>query len=230
MRPLRFRFAGGHAPPSRALNARARFLSVLASVTASIKAGDLNVSHRIARKMLGGKVVGEGVVWLHVTRKWRVLDVELVDLTGDHLAIFATIARRHGVHKGVKVRVLVVNAMSVSTGPDHAARIFRKGLRLGPDIVIGVECADFRAAHVDGYRADGTPGLPSFYWHQPGGIGSAESATVLGVARPFGTLDRKRSRVGSRATDEGKHHPSAHGRGIRERPILIGRVTTKELR
>lgn len=114
-----------------------------------------------------------------------------------------------------EVKILVVNAMSVSTGPKHAADIFRRALDLEPDIVLGSECSDFRAAVVD------RKGL--YDWHQPGALNDQASGCCIGVRKGFGVLTEPDARIGSNETTEGR---SRTGHGIGTRLILRGRVST----
>jgi hypothetical protein len=114
-----------------------------------------------------------------------------------------------------EVTLLVINAMSVSTGNKHAARIFRRGLDLEPDIVLASECADFRACEVDADEL--------YAWHQPGHLGDQVSGCAIGVRKGFGALTKPDARVGSFATPEGHE---VTGRGIGTRLILRARVRT----
>lgn len=114
-----------------------------------------------------------------------------------------------------EVTLLVVNSMSVSTGRKHAARIFRRGLDLQPDVVLATECSDFRASEVD---AEGL-----YTWHQPGRLGEQVSGCAIGVRKDFGTLCEADARMGSFATSEGRQMT---GHGIGDRLILRGRVRT----
>lgn len=114
-----------------------------------------------------------------------------------------------------EVRILTINAMSVSTGPRRAADIFRAGLDHAPDIVLGTECSDFRACDVDRHDL--------YAWHQPGALGDQSSGAVIGVRREFGSLSEVDARIGSNETSEGR---SVTGHGIGTRLILRGRVKT----
>lgn len=148
---LSFRAVAGHAPPERSPNARAAFMRVFARIRAKFKGGDLNLAGRVVHRLLGRRVIGDGVLWLVLPRLgWQVVSRRIIDVDGDHSAVLATVRHRR---TGITVRILVINAMSVSTGPRHAARIFANGLDLEPDIVIATECADFRAVDVDLARA-----------------------------------------------------------------------------
>jgi hypothetical protein len=112
-----------------------------------------------------------------------------------------------------EVRILVINCMSVSTGPKHAADILRSGLDHQPDLVLAVECSDFRASVVD------RRGL--YDWNQPGAIGDQASGCAIGVRRDAGALKEVDMRIGSNATSEGRH---VTGHGIGTRLILRGWV------
>jgi hypothetical protein len=142
---LSFTAAAGHAPPARAPRGRARFLARMALVRAKFKGGDFNVPGTVAQRLLNRRVVGAGVLWLTIPRYgWRVEWSRAIDVTGDHKAVLARVRHRHG-HA---LTLLIINCMSVSTGPGHAATILRHGLELHPDVVLAVECTDFRAAEV----------------------------------------------------------------------------------
>lgn len=144
---LAFSAAGGHAPPPRAAKARAKFMEVFAQIKAKFKGGDFNLGKRLAERALGRRVLGRGVVWLALPRAgWKVVSWRTVDVGGDHRAVLANMRHRK---TGVVVRFLVINAMSVSASKAKASRIFANGLALNPDVVIGTECSDFRAALVD---------------------------------------------------------------------------------
>lgn len=147
VKAIRFSVAGGHAPPPRASKARAEFMRVFSEIAARFKGGDLNLGKRIAQRVTGRTVVGHGVLWLVIPRTgWKVVSSKAVDVRGDHKAVLVIME-----HKKTKkrVRFLVINAMSVSAKPARARAIFAEGLALNPDVVIGVECADFRAISVD---------------------------------------------------------------------------------
>lgn len=144
---LSFPVAAGHAPPPRAPKARSAFMRKLAGVSAWFKGGDLNVSGPIAARLTGRRVVGDGVLWLTVPRLgWEVLSTQAVDVGGDHKAVLVRMRHRK---TGVVVRILVINAMSVSASKDKAADILAAGLDLKPHVVLASECADFRAVNVD---------------------------------------------------------------------------------
>lgn len=144
---LRFGVAAGHAPPSRAPKARATFMRALRRVQAAFKGGDMNLAQRMAERLLGRQVVGSGVLWLSLPRQgWKIISVRPVNVHGDHRAVLARIKHKD---TGEIVTFLVINCMSVSTGPTHAANILGNGLAFEPDVIMASECSDFRARVVD---------------------------------------------------------------------------------
>ncbi|MBA2952100.1 hypothetical protein GON03_18975 [Nocardioides sp. MAH-18] len=144
---LSFPVAAGHAPPPRAPKARSAFMTKLAKVPARFKGGDMNVSGPLAARLTGRRVVGDGVLWMTVPRLgWEVLSTVAVDVGGDHKAV---LARMRHKKTGVVVRILVINAMSVSAGAAKSSEILAAGLALKPHVVLASECADFRAVDVD---------------------------------------------------------------------------------
>lgn len=120
--------------------------------------------------------------------------------------------RKHlGRRRPRPLNVAAGNCMSVSTGPDHAAAIFRAYLHTGADVLLLSECADFDAAVV----AEATsPGVWCVY--QPGPVGSPESGAVVVWRRSRGRDLTHRLGLGSKATSEGG--------GIRDRPIAQVRL------
>lgn len=144
---LAFPAVVGHAPPPRAPKARARFMRAFNKVRGRFKGGDLNLGGRAVARLTGRKVVGAGVLWLVLPRGgWKVVSWRAVDVDGDHKAILVNV--RHN-RTGVVMRVLVINAMSVSAPRSRAEDIFANGLDLHPDLVLATECSDFRARRVD---------------------------------------------------------------------------------
>lgn len=147
---LAFSAAAGHAPPPRAPKARASFMKKFAAIASNFKGGDFNLPKRLAQRATGRTVVGQGVLWLALPLvNWKVVSWRAVDVGGDHRAILVNVRHRK---TGVVVKFLVINAMSVSTGQKKAAQIFANGLAFNPDVVLGVECSDFRARTVDARR------------------------------------------------------------------------------
>lgn len=147
---LAFNGAASHAPPSRAPRSRAQYMRALRRVRAQWKAGDLNMGQRMAQRLLGRSVVGQGVLWLTVPATWRVLSARAINVGGDHKAILVHVRQRT---TGIEMTMLVINAMSVSADAQRSAAIFRRGLGLRADVVFGSECADFRAERVDAARS-----------------------------------------------------------------------------
>lgn len=144
---MRFGVAAGHAPPARAPKARRRYLRVFSRARAAFKGGDLNVAKRIAARITGRRVIGGGVLWLVLPRKnWKVVNWRLVNVNGDHKAVLVEVKNKR---TGLIIRIIVVNCMSVSTGPDRAARILVNAMKKNPDILLASECSDFRAIQVD---------------------------------------------------------------------------------
>jgi hypothetical protein len=142
-----FSAAVGHAPPGRAPKARDEFMRNFAKIKVRFKGGDLNLGQRVVARVTGRRVTGHGVLWLILPRSgWTLVSSKAVDVRGDHKAVLVTMQHKK---TGERVTFLVINAMSVSASAKRAAAIFENGLDLDPDIVLGVECADFRAVDVD---------------------------------------------------------------------------------
>lgn len=148
---LSFGALGGHAPPPRAPKARAKYLKVFAAMAAKFKGGDLNLPVTDVKRLLRRGVTGSGVLSLVVppAATWKTISTRAVDVGGDHKAVLVVMEHRR---TKIRVRFLVINAMSVSTGAAKAEQIFRNGLALKPDVVMGSECGDFRAVEVDANR------------------------------------------------------------------------------
>lgn len=205
-----FRVASFHAAPNRAPRARAAGMARFAKVRAKFKGGDLNLTARLAAVALGRKVVGVGVLCLTVPRAgWRVLEVESHDVQSDHEAMLVRLRNRR---TKTEISVLVINCMSVSTGPAHAAKIMHLGIALGADIIIASECRDFWAAEVDRQNL--------YWWHQPGPAGSSESGALIGCLRSTANMSERIRLVGSTRTEEGD--------GIDERSIVRALITLKK--
>lgn len=85
-------FAVGHAPPARAPIARARYLANFARTKAFGKAGDLNIWHRWAARLLGNKRVHSvGVLHLALPRWIPQTKAARIDVGSDHPAFDVTI-------------------------------------------------------------------------------------------------------------------------------------------
>lgn len=81
-----------HAPPKRAPKARAAYLRrlVAAALAGDIIIGDLNVTHRVALRLLGRRVHSSGVLHVAVPL-WIPSTASTVDVGSDHLAIDVTL-------------------------------------------------------------------------------------------------------------------------------------------
>lgn len=75
-----------HSPPARAPEARDESLTAFQRVPGSLKAGDLNIAHLWALRLLGGRVYSDGVLHFRVPR-WIPSSMYLVDIGSDHLAL-----------------------------------------------------------------------------------------------------------------------------------------------
>lgn len=124
---------------------------------------------------------------------------------------FLGIRKTAGQRKPRPLGVMVVNCMSVSTGSGHARSILLKAAWTpGVDVLIGSECADFRAALVLGQ---------GWNVYQPGTLGSPESGCVIAIHENRGTITDTADILASPA------QPARPGRlGIRARSVLIGKL------
>lgn len=120
-----------------------------------------------------------------------------------------TSRRSRGLKRPRPLYVVAGNCMSVSTGAEHAAAIFRAYLDCGADVLLLTECADFDAATV---AADHAPGV----WgaHQPGAVGSPASGALVAWRRIRAAPVNLDLRLGSHRTPEGGDG------GIRDRFIV----------
>lgn len=119
--------------------------------------------------------------------------------------------------------VLCINAMSVSTGPKHAAQIFRTALDTKPALVLATEAADFHASIVAGSEWD----VIQYGYGVKGDYSSESREALAGCA--IAARDKvaiivegsEHIRLGSKATREGWRKT---GHGIRARYIITARV------
>lgn len=80
------RLKPGHAPPPRSPNAREKFVKEFVE-GGGITMADWNLPRRMVARATGHRVVGEGVTWIAVPRKFKIKLIKAFHIGSDHLAI-----------------------------------------------------------------------------------------------------------------------------------------------